>query len=147
PEPVHAAGAPRASAGRPHGTAAAGASAMVDDAGPAKPPVQPLYAQLSLSDMTADLSAVKTAYKEASLKNHPDKNVGNEAEATERCKVVSNAFKILSDPESRKKYDKGPIDEKGDQVHVGFFDDRPPCDSISGDCQSPKYLLSITHPP
>lgn len=88
------------------------------DSGPAKPPVKPLYEHLGLSDMTADLSAVKTAYKKAALKNHPDKNAGNVAEATERFKVISNAFKILSDPELRKKYDNGLINEKGDEVQV-----------------------------
>ncbi|MQQ35503.1 DnaJ domain-containing protein [Pseudomonas sp. SZ57] len=108
-------GAQRPSTERPHNTPAAGASAKVDDSAPAKPPVKPLYEHLGLSDMTADLSAVKKAYKKASLKNHPDKNVGNEAEATERFKVISNAFRILSDPELRKKYDNGLIDENGDE--------------------------------
>ncbi|MDU8456469.1 J domain-containing protein [Pseudomonas syringae group sp. J254-4] len=112
------AGAERPSTQRPHDTPAADASAKVGDSVPAKPPVKPLYEHLGLSDMTADLSAVKTAYRKASLKNHPDKNVGKEAEATERFKVISNAFKILSDPELRKKYDNGLINEKGDEVQV-----------------------------
>ncbi|PHN75067.1 type III secretion system effector HopI1 [Pseudomonas syringae] len=109
------AGAQRPSADRPHDTPAAGASAKVDNSAPAKPPVKQLYEHLGLSDMTADLSAVKKAYKKASLKNHPDKNVGNEAEATERFKVISKAFRILSDPELRKKYDNGLIDENGNE--------------------------------
>ncbi|KTB81511.1 DnaJ domain-containing protein [Pseudomonas syringae] len=109
------AGAQRPSTERPPKTTPAGASAKVDDSAPAKPPVKQLYEHLGLSDMTADLSAVKKAYKKAALKYHPDKNMGNAAEANERFKVISNAFRILSDPELRKKYDNGVIDENGNE--------------------------------
>ncbi|MCA5972602.1 DnaJ domain-containing protein [Pseudomonas sp. P135] len=109
------AGAQRPSTERPHNTTPAGASAKVDDSAPAKPPVKQLYEHLGLSDMTADLSAVKKAYKKAALKYHPDKNAGNVAEANERFKKISNAFRILSDPELRKKYDNGLIDENGNE--------------------------------
>ncbi|SOQ03007.1 J domain-containing protein [Pseudomonas syringae] len=109
------AGAQRPSTERPHNTTPAGASAKVDDSAPAKPPVKQLYEHLGLSDMTADLSAVKKAYKKAALKYHPDKNAGNVAEANERFKKISNAFRILSDPELRKKYDNGVIDENGNE--------------------------------
>ncbi|SOS25331.1 hypothetical protein CFBP3846_00894 [Pseudomonas syringae pv. avii] len=50
------------------------------------------------------------------MKNHPDKNRGNEAEAAERFKVVSNAYKILSDPDLRKAYDNGRINEAGNRA-------------------------------
>lgn len=109
------AGAQRPSTERPPKTTPTGASAKVDDSAPAKPPVKQLYEHLGLSDMTADLSAVKKAYKKAALKYHPDKNMGNAAEANERFKVISNAFRILSDPELRKKYDNGVIDENGNE--------------------------------
>ncbi|PYD91498.1 molecular chaperone DnaJ [Pseudomonas syringae pv. pisi] len=109
------AGAQRPSTERPPKTTPTGASAKVDDSAPAKPPVKQLYEHLGLSDMTADLSAVKKAYKKAALKYHPDKNAGNVAEANERFKKISNAFRILSDPELRKKYDNGLIDENGNE--------------------------------
>ncbi|MCF5032678.1 J domain-containing protein [Pseudomonas syringae] len=109
------AGAQRPSTERPPKTTPAGASAKVDDSAPAKPPVKQLYEHLGLSDMTADLSAVKKAYKKAALKYHPDKNAGNVAEANERFKKISNAFRILSDPELRTKYDNGVIDENGNE--------------------------------
>ncbi|EGH69543.1 DnaJ domain-containing protein [Pseudomonas syringae] len=109
------AGAQRPSTERPPKTTPAGASAKVDDSAPAKPPVKQLYEHLGLSDMTADLSAVKKAYKKAALKYHPDKNAGNVAEANERFKKISNAFRILSDPELRTKYDNGVIDESGNE--------------------------------
>ncbi|WP_440091658.1 DnaJ domain-containing protein [Pseudomonas syringae] len=109
-------GGERPSTARPNNTSAADASARVGDSAPAKPPVKPLYEHLGLSDMSADLSAVKKAYRDAALKNHPDKNRGNEAEAAERFKVISNAYKILSDPELRKAYDNGRINEAGNRA-------------------------------
>ncbi|MDF5893553.1 DnaJ domain-containing protein [Pseudomonas syringae pv. syringae] len=109
------AGAQRPSTERPPKTTPTGASAKVDDSAPAKPPVKQLYEHLGLSDMTADLSAVKKAYKKAALKYHPDKNAGNVAEANERFKKISNAFRILSDPELRTKHDNGVIDENGNE--------------------------------
>ncbi|POD77512.1 molecular chaperone DnaJ [Pseudomonas syringae group genomosp. 3] len=110
------AGGERPSTARPNTTSAADASAKVGDSAPAKLPVKPLYEHLGLTDMSADLSAVKKAYRDASMKNHPDKNLGNEAEAAERFKVISNAYKILSDPELRKAYDNGRINEAGNRA-------------------------------
>lgn len=67
--------------------------------------------------MSVDLSAVKKAYRDAALKNHPDKRPANEVdEATERFKIISNAYKILSDPELREEYDNGRINEAGNRV-------------------------------
>ncbi|MDU8428726.1 DnaJ domain-containing protein [Pseudomonas syringae pv. actinidifoliorum] len=110
-------GGERPSTARPNNTSAADASARVGDSAPAKPPVKPLYEHLGLSDMSVNLTAVKKAYRDAALKNHPDKRPANEFdEATERFKIISNAYQILSDPERRKDYDNGLIDEKGNRV-------------------------------
>ncbi|EPM45395.1 type III effector HopI1, partial [Pseudomonas syringae pv. actinidiae ICMP 19073] len=109
-------GGERPSTARPNNTSAADASARVGDSAPAKPPVKPLYEHLGLTDMLVDLSAVKKAYRDGAMKNHPDKNRGNEAEAAERFKVISNAYKILSDPELRKAYDNGRINEAGNRA-------------------------------
>ncbi|NAS98610.1 molecular chaperone DnaJ [Pseudomonas syringae pv. actinidifoliorum] len=111
------AGGERPSTARPNNTSAADASARVGDSAPAKPPVKPLYEHLGLSDMSVNLTAVKKAYRDAALKNHPDKKPASEVnEATERFKIISNAYQILSDPERRKDYDNGLIDEKGNRV-------------------------------
>ncbi|NAT16315.1 molecular chaperone DnaJ, partial [Pseudomonas syringae pv. actinidifoliorum] len=110
-------GGERPSTARPNNTSAADASASVGDSAPAKPPVKPLYEHLGLSDMSVNLTAVKKAYRDAALKNHPDKKPASEVnEATERFKIISNAYQILSDPERRKDYDNGLIDEKGNRV-------------------------------
>mmetsp|Transcript_13104 Transcript_13104/g.13154 ORF Transcript_13104/g.13154 Transcript_13104/m.13154 type:complete len:309 (+) Transcript_13104:107-1033(+) len=54
-------------------------------------------------EATAD--EIKKQYKKLALKWHPDKNVGNEDEATLRFKEVSTAYAVLSDPQERKWYD------------------------------------------
>ncbi|KPZ06010.1 Type III effector HopI1 [Pseudomonas tremae] len=81
PKAEPSAGGERPSTARPNNTSAADASARVGDSAPAKPPVKPLYEHLGLTDMSVDVSAVKKAYRDAALKNHPDKNRCNEAEA------------------------------------------------------------------
>jgi len=48
---------------------------------------------------------IKRAYKKSALKWHPDRNHGNEEEATLKFKGVSAAFSVLSDPQERKWYD------------------------------------------
>ncbi|KPC30039.1 Type III effector HopI1 [Pseudomonas syringae pv. cilantro] len=100
---------------RSNNTTGASASAKVGESGPAKPAVKPLYERLGLSDMTASPVAVKKAYHNASMKHHPDKNPGD-AGATARFQDISTAFSILSDPEKRKAYDSGRMNEKGQYV-------------------------------
>ena len=48
---------------------------------------------------------IKKQYKKLALLYHPDKNVGNEIEATEKFKAVQAAYTVLSDPQERKWYD------------------------------------------
>jgi len=47
---------------------------------------------------------IKSAYRKLALKYHPDKNQGDEA-ATEMFKKITGAYSILSDKQSRAKYD------------------------------------------
>ena len=42
---------------------------------------------------------IKKAYKKLALRWHPDKNIGNEEEATERFKEISQAFNVRRRPE------------------------------------------------
>lgn len=52
----------------------------------------------------ADAETVKRAYREAALRDHPDRNPGD-ASAEERFKRASEAYATLRDPEARRRYD------------------------------------------
>jgi len=84
----------------------------------AVPKVPDYYAALGLDDPTItspeDIiaaykaipqKAINRAFRKASVKCHPDKNVGNEEEATAKFQFVEQARRNLSDPESKQKYD------------------------------------------
>ncbi len=69
------------------------------------------YEVLGLAvDATAD--QIRSAYRALAKKLHPDLNPGN-PEAEERFKKVASANDLLSDPEKRKRFDQGEIDEVG----------------------------------
>ena len=48
---------------------------------------------------------IKKAYRRLALQHHPDRNNGS-AESTERFKLISEAFQVLSDPAQRRTYDQ-----------------------------------------
>jgi molecular chaperone DnaJ len=63
------------------------------------------YEVLSLSrDATAD--QIKSAYRKAALKWHPDRNPQNKHEAEENFRQASEAYSVLSDPQKRQIYDR-----------------------------------------
>jgi len=53
----------------------------------------------------ADEKTISKAYKKAALKWHPDRNYGNEEEATEQFKLVQEAHETLMDKHERAWYD------------------------------------------
>ena len=56
-------------------------------------------------DKNASNDEIKSSYKKLAFKHHPDKNKDNMEEAQKKFKEISNAYSILSDPESRNRYD------------------------------------------
>ena len=63
------------------------------------------YYEILGVDRSAADSAIKSAYRKAALKNHPDKNPGD-GQAEERFKEAAEAYTVLSDPEKRRLYDQ-----------------------------------------
>jgi len=53
----------------------------------------------------ASQDEIKKSYRKLALKYHPDKNKGNK-ESEEKFKDIGEAYEVLKDPETRKKYDK-----------------------------------------
>src|SRR6202167_2822122 len=55
-------------------------------------------------DASAD--QIKSAYRRAALKWHPDRNPENKEEAEINFRMASEAYSVLSDPEKRPLYDR-----------------------------------------
>lgn len=63
------------------------------------------YKILDLETSRVSIEEIKTAYRLAAKKYHPDVNVGD-ALAEERIKDINEAYRILSVPSSKRKYDR-----------------------------------------
>jgi DnaJ family protein A protein 2 len=63
-----------------------------------------LYDILEVSN-NASSEDIKKSYKKLAVQYHPDKNKDNKEEAELKFKEISNAYSILSNPETRQKYD------------------------------------------
>src|SRR5580692_814079 len=62
------------------------------------------YAVLGVPKTAAEKD-IKSAYRKAARKWHPDANPNNQKEAEEKFKDIQEAYEVLSDPEKRRKYD------------------------------------------
>ena len=62
----------------------------------------PNFYQILGVDENADENEIKKAYRTLSLKYHPDRNKSEEA--TEKFKLINEAYETLGDNDSRKKY-------------------------------------------
>ena len=54
---------------------------------------------------TASVDEIKSAYRKAALKWHPDRNPENKAEAEVKFRENTEAYSVLSDPQKRQVYD------------------------------------------
>ncbi|KAL7542350.1 hypothetical protein ACHAXR_011687 [Thalassiosira sp. AJA248-18] len=54
----------------------------------------------------ASLKDIKKAYRRLAVQHHPDRNLGNEDEATVKFREISEAYEVLSDEGSRREYDR-----------------------------------------
>jgi curved DNA-binding protein CbpA len=67
-----------------------------------------LYKTLEVKT-TASFPEIRRSFKKLALKYHPDKNKDKKEWAKGMFTKIAHAYEILSDPEKRKKYDKGGI--------------------------------------
>ncbi len=72
---------------------------------------------------TASADEIRKAYRQAALKNHPDRNPGD-AEAEARFKEATGAFQVLSDEDKRARYDRfghAGVDGGGPEMGADIF--------------------------
>jgi molecular chaperone DnaJ len=63
------------------------------------------YYEILVVAKDASAEDIRKAYRQAALKNHPDRNPGD-AEATSRFKEATEAYQVLSDDDKRSRYDR-----------------------------------------
>lgn len=67
--------------------------------------IKDYYRILEFNTNRVDVEQIKTSYKTLAKKYHPDLNIGN-PRAEERFKDINEAYKVLTDANARKKYDR-----------------------------------------
>ena len=63
------------------------------------------YKILGLETSKVSIDEIKVAYRNAAKKYHPDVNIGDSL-AEERIKDINEAYRVLSVPSSKRKYDR-----------------------------------------
>lgn len=63
------------------------------------------YKILDLPNNKVNMSQIKNAYREQAKKYHPDVNIAN-TKSEERFKDINEAYRVLSDSISKRKYDR-----------------------------------------
>jgi DnaJ-class molecular chaperone len=77
---------------------------------------------------SASADEIRRAYRKLAKELHPDTHP-DDARSEERFKEVTHAFKFLSDPETRAKFDRGEVDAEGRErapFHYRSHPDAPP---------------------
>ena len=64
------------------------------------------YYEVLAVERTASADEIKSAYRKAALKWHPDRNPENKSSAEEKFRESTEAYSVLSDPQKRAAYDR-----------------------------------------
>ena len=78
------------------------------------------YYQLLNVDRNVPQSEIRKSYRRLARKFHPDVNPGDQS-AEDRFKEIQEAYKVLSDPDKRKIYDRYGTYREGQQAPGGGF--------------------------
>jgi molecular chaperone DnaJ len=77
------------------------------------------YYEVLVVEKTSSSDEIKSAYRKAALKWHPDRNPENKHVAEEHFREATEAYSVLSDPQKRAAYDRfghaGVVGFGGDQ--------------------------------
>ena len=79
------------------------------------------YYEILGVDHQASAEDIKSAFRKAAIKYHPDRNPDN-AEAEAAFKEAAQAYEVLSDPQKRQNYDRFGHDGVSGQQFSGFED-------------------------
>ncbi len=89
------------------------------------------YKILGLQNNKVSMAQIKTAYREQAKKYHPDVNIAN-SRNEERFKDINEAYRVLSDNMSKRKYDRMWNRNVG-RKNASYEESKRSKDSISSD--------------
>ena len=81
------------------------------------------YKILELHNSKVSSEEIRAAYREQAKKYHPDVNVGSKV-AEERFKDINEAYRTLSDPMQKKKYDRSWYNYIGKKLQKANLNDK-----------------------
>lgn len=90
------------------------------------------YRILELQTNRVTIEEIKASYRELAKKYHPDVNIQNKA-AEDRFKDINEAYRVLSDNTSKKKYDRMWNNYVGTKKRKEFEESKRSSDSVFSD--------------